>query len=944
MKYKKLLLLIPLFTLAACGTNEEPSSSLVASSSSQATSSESSSVSSASSDNSISTSTPTSSGTTNTDTQPDEGGTSTVTPTEDSGTNANTPTDNTSLDRARRTAIATNINSISSLTMTLDYMIKGRYLANNSYPLPDFDYDYSIKNITKYESEKKISQETSGHSKATYSTDEFIAKSPAVSTRDEVYAMVTASPVGHYEFSADKSTFWAETSGLISKSFLGYDDIVKQYYVFLSSFDENGDPRYVHNEYVYDEDTNGGTTEFDQYKTLILKIVEGGQYNEANLSFTVYPNQETNAFVRQLFDTQFEAYDELDPAKIFTSFTLTVENNQIKQLEMGCGDDFVKVLSQIPDSIATFDQTTSQISYVMTFSNFDDTIIADFPDNTPSCDNHEHPELIITDEYHRLACNECHMYLSDKEPHSIAQGDNKFCTECGHIIGLGDWVYDSKYLIEENYSDSGYDLYLLSYKVGEDGLRYNPSLWSLNDENHHDSIKAFLDLCSDGEGNKYYYNSEYRIVCKVVESSHYVKEHNCNKVFAKTYSFYRNIDVVNGYDHGLEFEWAVDTTPLVEYVAALEPDLEDTVYVIGEGHEITTSPREEIYKPCIHSYTDVCSRCGQDVSARYVSEHTFDSYQVLTEDERQEFFSGNSEMPGTLYCKAHCSSCNQYVPVVVDFTRVFDHSVNEARINAVEWTDDYQYINGEYNVLIPHILDEYDDCIVCAYTDTHRPNDPRGYEALRGIGYEVFIGNRYYEMSSQTADDGRKETYSLKDFAFLAGDEVRLYKDGDLIEFWTESNRMQGIYPNYDQQPNGSQFNVVTINKKAVGDIYLHLNTDDSYGLWITPNQYDTVPDTGMAIVVNGRYYSLNNDGPWSTDNSYTQYSNSTGVALNKDDIISFYDGDQYVSWTNMNIDEWSQGSLTQDTEGIKVGVDGTYDIYIKMKTGYDNIYLGIHS
>lgn len=107
----------------------------------------------------------------------------------------------------------------------------------------------------------------------------------------------------------------------------------------------------------------------------------------------------------------------------------------------------------------------------------------------------------------------------------------------------------------------------------------------------------------------------------------------------------------------------------------------------------------------------------------------------------------------------------------------------------------------------------------------------------------------------------------------------------------------------------------------------------------------DHKPTSGMAIVINGEnYYSLYNEGAWSTDPSFTQYSYTAGLALAQNDIISFYNADKDESWSTMAIDTHSHGQLTQVSSGIKVGAAGTYDVYIKMKMNNDNIYLGPHS
>ena len=939
MKYKKLLLLIPLFALAACGTHEEPSSSLEASSSSQVASSTNAGTSSSVDSQS--------SGSTNTTDGEGEGtNTGTTTPTDDGNTGTDTPTGdnegtdnppvNPPVDNSHRAEIVANIKNVKNLTMDLNYSLSGHFLSSQTYPMSDFDYEMTVSNITKYESDKKVSIESSGNMKSTYGTDELIAKNGNVfSTRTDVYNML--SGMG-YEFSEEKDTFWMEQSRRLAKSYLGYDETAKQYYSYQFYYDDEGNidhssdhARYIEDEYTDDE------TEFDRYATLIFNIIKDGIYDESKHSFTLASNQGTTAFVEELFDYYFEHIPELDPSKVFTSFILTVENDQIKQLEMKCGADFLKIYSTVPEEYATIVEDTYQASYVMAFQNINSTVISDFPAETPACDNHESVEMIKTEEYHRLKCNECGKYLTDKTEHSIAAGDNQFCTDCGLVLGLGDRVYEQKYLLDNDYKGSGSKLYLLSYQVGKDGLKYDSELCCIYDTDVELFGSVLNELTSYDE-TKYYYSPSYHIVLTVSQETHYVKEHNCQMVFARTYSLYRDVEVINGIDHGYEFEYGVGSTPLNEYIAVQEPDAEDLIYYVGISHN-SGEPQDEIYSGCIHKLTQVCERCGEATSTFYRSQHVFDNYRILTDEEREQAGSFSKES-GTIYCAAHCSVCDKEIIVSVNLTghpQNIDHLLTQVNVQTFEMADKNNDAFTTYSLTVPHILDTNDNCVVCDYLQT---NDQRTYAELKGTGYEVKIGNRYLTLSQS-----EENVYRINDVLLLTGQPICFFLDGSPLEVWAEADRYRGYYPNYVQLPRDAKYSEFTVYSYEVSDIELRINNDSSYSLWIYPEHYAALDNTGYYIVINGeRYCALDYNGKWSLDNSFDEYSNTVGLELEEGDVISFYDSNNKVGWsTGVSIDPSSEGELTTNENGIVVGNSGTYDIYFKMKNGADNIYLGNH-
>ena len=104
------------------------------------------------------------------------------------------------------------------------------------------------------------------------------------------------------------------------------------------------------------------------------------------------------------------------------------------------------------------------------------------------------------------------------------------------------------------------------------------------------------------------------------------------------------------------------------------------------------------------------------------------------------------------------------------------------------------------------------------------------------------------------------------------------------------------------------------------------------------------MPTEGFAVVVNNETkYILTNEGAWDMDNTYTQYSYKRGIQLEKWDTITFYNYGDGSSWETMKIDPASDGKFTQEDYGLVCGEKGTYDFYIKLKYGNDNVFIGKH-
>ena len=120
-------------------------------------------------------------------------------------------------------------------------------------------------------------------------------------------------------------------------------------------------------------------------------------------------------------------------------------------------------------------------------------------------------------------------------------------------------------------------------------------------------------------------------------------------------------------------------------------------------------------------------------------------------------------------------------------------------------------------------------------------------------------------------------------------------------------------------------------------------STLNAYSAIVTRSSGAPVSQNSFSIVINGdmeNRIALQGGTPWDMDPSYTQYY-AKKVTLAANDVVSFYNETKKESWATMTVDPGSKpaGAFAQASNGIKCSTAGTYDIYIKMKSGQDNIY-----
>ncbi|MBO4682744.1 MAG: hypothetical protein J5618_02680 [Bacilli bacterium] len=248
-------------------------------------------------------------------------------------------------------------------------------------------------------------------------------------------------------------------------------------------------------------------------------------------------------------------------------------------------------------------------------------------------------------------------------------------------------------------------------------------------------------------------------------------------------------------------------------------------------------------------------------------------------------------------------------------------------------------------------------------------DDIRAHTSLEGEGYEVKIGDLYYTLDEQTADEGRKESYNIENVELTAGDKVSVYLDGgEALSIWAEADTTYGVYPNYDERPSNEQHTEFTVTATDTGNVYFHVNSDDSYSLWLTPNQSNADGGSGSGsgsgeTVTGSKFiiYSVTNsakicdltlDG--SKDHQGRDQGVATAVVLTEGDVIQLYDTENNAGWIT-TIEGYSFGGenadstnytayLTPGTNSWTVVQGCTVDIYAKFAFNNDSIYFGLHA
>ena len=666
MKYKKLLLFIPLLALAACDGQTPEGGEDLSSNSDVASSGEVSNP--------------------------------------DTSSDVNSSTSLIPADPSHREEILTAIKNINSFTAEVEQVFNAHFNVSESLPQPDFDANISTKDVMKNVG-KRMSVNSSGTSLITYKTSEYAAK--AHISEEEAYQALKDM----FKFSDDKTTFTNATSDYIEKYYLDYDEDAKQYYFYSRSYDENDVLQRDNKSYLLEEEIPGEKLISDSYYSLVKKVVKDGAFDEASHSFTINTLDDE---IKGIVEEMFSKYNivSIDFTKIFTSFKVNVENNQLKSMNLECGTEYAKLYSYMVGNGVSLDEDAPyEASYKLTFKDLNSTTITDFPTEKVACDNHAGSIYDCLEDGHRAYCQVCGLYLEEKEEHAYLEGDHHICGVCGAPKGSRERTTAEKFLLQKDYA-GGFDAYLFSYKQGEDGFRYDPAICYL------DGSAGFIGGPDYYEYNGYYYLPEFKIGLKCVSTEDYLASDNCHLLETITYTIFRDVEMTRSDE---DYNYYHGSTPMSEYLDSLSSTETEVFYDVSFRHGTSGADTEKRIEGCIYETPFVCERCGEVSYSNYHTKHTFDSYTVLDEDDMKdigELKNYSFDKPEDyLFCQAHCSACDKNITVIIHLEPYKNHLTQEYTVVVLDKYHE-ETLNDDYHLTLPHIPNEA-ECAICAYVYEH---------------------------------------------------------------------------------------------------------------------------------------------------------------------------------------------------------------------------------
>ena len=219
------------------------------------------------------------------------------------------------------------------------------------------------------------------------------------------------------------------------------------------------------------------------------------------------------------------------------------------------------------------------------------------------------------------------------------------------------------------------------------------------------------------------------------------------------------------------------------------------------------------------------------------------------------------------------------------------------------------------------------------------------------FGLPIYEYTRYYAVANQheyqfeSIDAGEyKANYSasLEGYPLKAGDSVDFYGVFEHKGVEVPVKLGLNIAPNGDdiggnKQNNLKPYTIGGTDFKVLSDtegtLYFNINQDDSYGFWLTDGPALL---HGFHLLVNlhiseGFVYD-------KQEGEYTQYKLT--MSMNKGESIAIIDTDNNNAIFYPTLDGASVGFETSSGQ-IVCTKSGTYDFYLKLKSGADMIYIG---
>lgn len=529
-----------------------------------------------------------------------------------------------------------------------------------------------------------------------------------------------------------------------------YDETNEQYYYVTT--DEKGDVKDLH--YYADSYISETDMLFSVFSTLSRKTVILGEHDAAKHQYSLTSDK----FDEEISKELAQVMGELPVG--FESIITTFADNELTKLELTYDKESLREMMRLSEG----DTLGEQNGVYLTINSFKDVKIDDLPSQTPKCENHEIKPFIYdcNESGYRKRCDDCGLYLDERKPYDYDETYG-VCKVSGHIRGCSDkYISEEDYLLKE-FPDGG-KYYLFGFRKTEDGRifgvdigHYEQPIDNTSDSGNQPHLMYYEYTLDNGLDA--HYLPDFDILYTQEEGvPNSIGNNSCYTVSEVSYKVYKNIGGEN-----LSFDSSSDDVKAL--INAATPYKSFNAYNVYTVHAST----EQIVKidSCISMEISTCSRCGNITQTTDIIEHNYTGIESLTYDQYAEAlgdYSTNIDKDNAYYFSAKCDKCDK--DLYFNYSNIHDGNLisHADDINHPLYAFLFDSANKKfyYNVTIPHITDEHDNCLICGANIL----DLGEYKAATKYadGYVIYkiVDNNYYNYSDQLIDFDHNIIYDEK--------------------------------------------------------------------------------------------------------------------------------------------------------------------------------------
>lgn len=236
-------------------------------------------------------------------------------------------------------------------------------------------------------------------------------------------------------------------------------------------------------------------------------------------------------------------------------------------------------------------------------------------------------------------------------------------------------------------------------------------------------------------------------------------------------------------------------------------------------------------------------------------------------------------------------------------------------------------------------------------SDESSEEDPGSDDPIEE-GYSIKLGEKYYALEEGELDqENLEEKWQIEDITLVAGEELSVFYDEVPLDFFCDMEDELNVSNTVERPGSSTPISYVTINDSAEGaGIYFKKWSSGAYSIWVT-GRTSAAPepvDPDVPVESNEYGYQINTATPVKLNEGeafegFEQFY-VTKVTFAAGDKLQFVNLAKSESWTPATLNTHSVGfSLTTVAEKnvLECTTAGDYDIYLKLKYGADEVYIG---